>query len=243
MSPPRTLAVIQARTGSSRLPGKVLMELYPGVSILEHQCRRLARIDGVDALMIATTEHARDDAIAALAARLGLACVRGSDTDVLARFLKAARTGAARTVVRITSDSPFRDPAVIAACVAHHHAGGYEYTRPAPDALPKGLRAEVIETRALEQLDADPKTSARDREHVTLAIREHPERYRCGAPDFPQRWARPHYDLSVDTRDDLAFARALWRDLDARGWPADTDHICALLDARAGALKTGGGAA
>lgn len=243
MSPPRTLAVIQARTGSKRLPGKVLLELYDGVTILEHQCKRLSAIDGVDALMIATTDEARDDAIADLAVRLGVACVRGSNLDVLGRFVKAARAGAARTVVRITSDSPFRDPDVIAACVAHHHRGGYEYTRPGPGALPKGLRAEVIETRVLEQLDADPATTAREREHVTIAIREHPERFRCGEPDFPARWARPHYDLSVDTTDDLTFARRLWCDLQARGWPADIDHICALLDEQADTLSTGEGAA
>lgn len=243
MSLKRTIAVIQARTGSSRLPGKVLMELHPGVSILEHQCRRLSRVDGVDALIIATTDQPGDDRIAALAARLGLACVRGSDHDVLNRFVKAGRATGAGTLVRITSDSPFRDPGVIAACVAHHHGGGYEYTRPGADALPKGLRAEVVETKVLEQLDADPATSGREREHVTAAIRDNPDRYRCGAPDFPERWARPHYDLSVDTPEDLAFVRALWRDLEARGWPADIDHICALLDARASELESKGGAA
>lgn len=242
MSLTRTIAVIQARTGSSRLPGKVLLDLYPGVSILEHQCRRLARIEGVDALMIATTQDRDDDAIADLAARLDLPCVRGSNADVLSRFVKAAKASSATRIVRITSDSPFRDPDVIARCVACHDAGGYEYTRPAAGALPKGLRAEVIETGVLDQLNADPATTAREREHVTLAIRENPQRYRCGAPVFPESWARPQFDLSVDTPADLAFVRAIWRDLEARGWPPDTAHICALLDERAGGELSAGGA-
>lgn len=243
MSLDRTIAVIQARTGSSRLPGKVLLELYPGVSILEYQCRRLRQIEGVDALVIATTDEPDDDAIQALAGRLGIACVRGSNKDVLSRFVKAAQITAATRLVRITSDSPYRDPAVIAACVAQHKRGGFEYTRPGAQALPKGMRAEVIETRVLQQLDQAPQTSEREREHVTIAVREHPERYRCGRADFPEAWAHPKFDLSVDTAEDLAFVRQIWRELCARGWPADTQHICQLLCERSQSRLAEGGAA
>lgn len=243
MSLDRTIAVIQARTGSSRLPGKVLLELYPGVSILEYQCRRLREIEGVDALVIATTDEPADDAIQALAGRMGLACVRGSNTDVLSRFVKVGQITAATRLVRITSDSPYRDPAVIAACVAQHKHGGYEYTRPKAHALPKGLRAEVIEARVLEQLHAATTTTPREREHVTLAIRENPERYRCGSADFPAAWAHPEFDLSVDTPKDLTFVRWVWRELSAHGWPADIDHICRLLGERSQSQLTRGGVA
>ncbi|KPP81823.1 MAG: pseudaminic acid CMP-transferase PseF [Oceanicaulis sp. HLUCCA04] len=226
----RVIAVIQARTGSSRLPGKVLSPLYGDVSILEHQCRQLSRIDGVDQLVVATTDLAADDAITRLTARLGIKTVRGSSEDVLSRFVKTANETVATTLVRITSDSPLRDPHIIARCVAHHQTHGLEYTRPGDGSLPRGLRAEVIEASVLRQLDADPALDPAYREHVTLAIRQHPERYRCGSPDFPAEWARPEYDFSVDTQADLDFMRTVWAQLERRGWPADTAHLCALLD-------------
>lgn len=229
----RTVAVIQARTGSSRLPGKVLMPVIGAPSLLDHQCARLKHIDGVDELVLATTEAREDDPIAKIAGAHGLRVVRGSTDDVLSRFLAAAELTLAGTLVRITSDSPLRDPKIIARCVAHHHARRLEYTRPADGALPKGMRAEVIETAVLRQLDQDPRTTAREREHVTIAVREHPQRYRTGAPDFPAELAHPEFDLSVDTAEDLAFVRALQEELAARGWPEDVRHICRLLKARA----------
>ena len=225
----RTIAVIQARMGSRRLPGKILEPLHDDVSLLAYQCRRLRHIDGVDELVIATTTARRDDVIAALAEAEGIRVCRGSEHDVLGRFLLAADMTLADTLVRITSDSPFRDPAVIARCVAEHHAYGTEYTRPEPGHLPKGLRAEVVETRVLRQLDADSATTARDREHVTIRVRENPGAYRCLTLAFPEALHHPEYDLSVDTAEELEFVRMIHSSLEARGWPVDTGHICALL--------------
>lgn len=243
MTKGRVIAVIQARTGSSRLPGKVLLPLYGNVSILEHQCRQLGKIEGVDQLVVATTDLPADDAIARLTQSLGVKTVRGSSEDVLSRFVQAADETFAKTLVRITSDSPLRDPAVIARCVAHHQAQGLEYTRPDNQSLPKGLRAEVIEVSVLRQLNDDPELDPAFREHVTLAIRNHPERYRCGFPDFPAEWARPEYDFSVDTEADLTFMREVWGELHTRGWPADTAHLCALLDEKRAVQRKAGDAA
>lgn len=225
----RTIAVIQARMGSSRLPGKILEPLHDDVSLLAYQCRRLRQIDGVDELVIATTTAQRDNVIAALAEAEGVRVCRGSEHDVLSRFLLAADMTLADTLVRITSDSPFRDPAVIARCVAEHQAHGAEYTRPEPGHLPRGLRAEIVETRALRQLDGDGATTARDREHVTIRIRENPAAFRCLAIAFAEELNHPEYDLSVDTADELEFVRMIHSSLKARGWPVDTGHICALL--------------
>ena len=225
----RTIAVIQARMGSSRLPGKILEPLHDDVSLLAYQCRRLRRVEGVDELVIATTTARRDNVIAELAKAEGIRVCRGSEQDVLSRFLLAADMTLADTLVRITSDSPFRDPDVIARCVAAHHAHGAEYTRPEPDHLPRGLRAEIVETPVLRQLDSDSETTVRDREHVTIRIRENPAAYRCLTLAFPAELHHPEYDLSVDTADELEFVRMIHSSLEARGWPVDTGHICALL--------------
>lgn len=225
----RTIAVIQARMGSSRLPGKILESLHDDVSLLAYQCRRLRHIEGVDELVIATTTARRDNVIAALAEAEGIRVCRGSEQDVLSRFVLAADMTLADTLVRITSDSPFRDPDVIARCVAEHQAHGAEYTRPEAGHLPRGLRAEVVETRVLRQLDSDSATTDRDREHVTIRIRENPDAYRCLTLGFPQAFHHPEYDLSVDTADELEFVRMIHSSLKTRGWPIDIAHICALL--------------
>jgi spore coat polysaccharide biosynthesis protein SpsF len=228
----RTVAVIQARTGSSRLPGKVLAPLYGEISLLAFQCRRLKQIEGVDQLVIATSDQPGDDAIVELGAAEGVRVIRGSERDVLARFVKAAEASFAKTLIRITADSPLRDPEVIARCLDQHRAANAEYTRPAADSLPKGLRAEVVESSVLIELDADPMLAARYREHVTLYVRENPDRYITATPDFAPELARPDYDVSVDTPQDLEFVRALYQELLERGWPVDAAHICRTLDDR-----------
>ena len=230
----RTVAVIQARTGSNRLPGKVLEPLYGQVSLLAYQCRQLRRIEGVDELVIATTQNPDDDALVTLGLAEGIRVFRGSEHDVLSRFLLTADATQAGTLVRITSDSPFRDPAVITACIAGHRRVHADYTRPAEGHLPKGLRAEVVETAVLKQIDTDPATTARDREHVTVRIRENEASYRTHRVSFPEALHRPHFDLSVDTPADLDRVRALYAALESHGWPADTAHICRLLDDRDG---------
>lgn len=226
----RTVAVIQARTGSNRLPGKVLEPLHDDVSLLAYQCRRLRRIEGVDELVIATTENPDDSAIVDIARAEGIRVFRGSEHDVLSRFLLVADKTLATTIIRITSDSPLRDPGVIATCVAEHKRTGSEYTRPSAGHLPKGMRAEVVETAVLRQLDADSRTTERDREHVTVYIREHLAEFRTHTIDFDDELNRPEFDVSVDTPAGLAAIRDLHAGLTQRGWPVDTAHICRLLD-------------
>lgn len=226
----RTVAVIQARTGSNRLPGKILEPLYDDVSLLAYQCRNLRTIAGVDELVIATTESPDDDAVVTLAEAEGVRVFRGSEEDVLSRFLLVAEATLAKTLIRITSDSPFRDPDVIAKCVAEHVEFGAEYSRPADGHLPKGLRAEVVETAVLRQIAGDPATTVRDREHVTIRIRENLAAYRTHTVEFPEELRHPEIDLSVDTPGDLAVVRSVHAELMARGWPVDTLHICRLMD-------------
>ncbi len=226
----RTVAVIQARTGSNRLPRKILEPLYGDISLLAFQCQRLRNIAGIDELVLATTTNPDDDVVEALGETEGLRVIRGSEHDVLSRFLLVAEKTLATTLVRITSDSPFRDPDIIARCVADHHDNLAEYTRPVDKHLPRGLRAEVVETRVLQHLADDPDVTARDREHVTIFIRNNYEAFRTVMVRFADNLHRPDYDFSVDTRADLDFVRGIYAQLSERGWPVDVTHICKLID-------------
>lgn len=225
----RTVAVIQARTGSNRLPRKILEPLFDDVSLLAYQCRHLRNIPGVDELVIATTTHPNDDTVEQLGQTEGIRVIRGSEHDVLDRFLVVAERTLATTLVRITSDSPFRDPMIIARCVADHHDNLSEYTRPVDKHLPRGLRAEVVEMRVLQHLAADPEVTARHREHVTLFIREHYEAFRTHMVRFADTLHYPDYDFSVDTREDLDFVRSVYAQMSERDWPIDAEHICKLI--------------
>src|SRR5512134_3241120 len=113
----RVLVVIQARTGSTRLPGKVLADLG-GLPVLEWVVRACRAAQAADGVVVATTTEAADDAVADLAASLGVDVVRGSEGDVLARYVQAVDEHPCDAVVRITSDCPFTDPAVIDAVIS-----------------------------------------------------------------------------------------------------------------------------
>ena len=108
----QVVVILQARTGSSRLPGKVLAELA-GRPMLEFLLERLMRCDSVDRCILATTELAEDDCLAELGDSLGLTVVRGSQQDVLSRFVLALEHTDAPIIVRITGDCPFVDPGLL----------------------------------------------------------------------------------------------------------------------------------
>ena len=209
------VAVIQARTGSSRLPGKVLLPLA-GAPVLAHVVARARAVPGVEAVCCAIPDGARDDALAEVAAGLGAVVVRGSETDVLERYRQAARATDARAVMRITSDCPLFDPEVGGRVLAAFAAGGFDYcSNLEPRSWPKGLDCEVFSREALERA-ADAATDAYDREHVTPWLRRSPEVRRgtvalCSQDCAAWRW-------TLDHPEDFAFFEAVMTRLPP--WPA-----------------------
>jgi len=201
------LAILQARMSSSRLPGKVLADLQ-GEPMLARQIERLRRCATLDRLMVATSTEAADDAVAALCARIGVDCFRGSLDDVLDRFHAAAAGRGAEHIVRLTADCPLADPKLIDRLVGMHVAGGYDYTsNTLTPHWPDGLDAEVMRTEVLEAAWREA-TLPSEREHVTRFIYTRPERFRLGSlvgeTDLSsQRW-------TVDTPEDLALVRAVY---------------------------------
>src|SRR4051812_1518480 len=144
----RTVAIIQARMGSSRLPGKVLQDLG-GQSVLAWVVAAARATPGVSAVIVATSTKAGDDAVAGWCDKAGVACHRGSEQDVLDRFLTAARATAADAILRVTADCPLLDPQVCGVVIELMRRTGADYAcNFDPRSWPDGLDAEVF-TRAL----------------------------------------------------------------------------------------------
>lgn len=207
-SAPRIVVLVQARLGSTRLPGKVLTEIC-GRTMVEWVTLRARRAALPDEVVVATTTRAEDEAVAAEAERLGLRAFRGDAEDVLDRFARAAAAVSADVVVRVTADCPFLDPDVLDKVVS-----AFMSSAPSADlasnvverTYPRGLDVEVVRTSAL-LVAAREARHPYQRSHVTPYLYEHPDRFRLvsvrGEEDFvAQRW-------TVDTPEDLRFAREL----------------------------------
>lgn len=203
----KIVAVVQARMGSTRLPGKVLVDLG-GKTVLARVVGRLRRSARVAEIVIATTESVRDDAIVRECRQLGVSCFRGSENDVLDRYYRAARTCAAGAVVRITSDCPVIDPQIVdkTVTVFDEQCGDYA-SNVFPRTYPRGLDTEVFTLAALEQAWHNAHASY-EREHVTPYFYEHPAIFRLvsqrGQVDYSQ------YRWTLDTAEDLELLRIIY---------------------------------
>ena len=202
----RAAAIIQARMGSTRLPGKVLMPLA-GRPMVAHVLQRAASIRGVGEVILATSTNPEDDALAQWAAAQGWTCHRGSAEDVLARFHGAAGRTAADAILRITADCPMLCPEVSARVLDRLAQGGSDYvSNVVRRTFPRGLDTEAFTRRALD-IAAAEAVSARDREHVTPFIWSQPQRFRiAGVEDAIDR---SRWRWTVDTPEDLDLAQRL----------------------------------
>ncbi|MBK8158272.1 MAG: UDP-2,4-diacetamido-2,4,6-trideoxy-beta-L-altropyranose hydrolase [Rhodospirillaceae bacterium] len=209
-SPHRTAIIVQARKGSSRLPGKILQQLGDR-TVLAHVIGRLRQVKNADMVVVATTTQPADDEVAELAERLGAIVFRGDEHDVLGRYLGAAQAVDADVILRVTSDCPLIDPALCSAVIATRADSGADYVaNNMPRLFPHGLDCEAFTRAALERAAHDV-TESYDREHVTPWLRRSPEIHRVnvvgpGWPANQQRW-------TLDYPEDLAFFARLFADL------------------------------
>lgn len=203
-----TVAIIQARMGSSRLPGKIL-KMLGDRSVLGHVLTRVRASNSFDRIVVATTDRTVDNPAAEEAEKLGALVVRGSEDDVLSRFGKAAATSEAGVIMRITADCPLIDPTVLAKMVSRFSEGDADLvTNARLRTFPRGLDAEIFSRAALDAM-LEEAHSPEEREHVTPYLYRHPERFRIvdfmGEPDL-SRWR-----LTLDTEEDLALLEAITR--------------------------------
>ncbi len=203
-----TVAIIQARMASTRLPGKVLAPIGDTPMLLR-VVERVRRATLVDQVIIATSDAATDNPLVALCTERDLPCYRGSEQDVLDRFYQAARAYAAEVVVRVTADCPLIDPAVIDRVVGVFQTGAYDYvTNTLRDTYPDGLDVEVCSFAALERAWHEAHKPS-EREHVTPYIRLSGA-FRIANVAHERDLAGRNYRWTVDEPADLAFVRAIY---------------------------------
>ncbi|HEX7954928.1 MAG TPA: glycosyltransferase family protein [Burkholderiales bacterium] len=227
------VAIIQARMGSTRLPGKVLRVLGHA-TVLAHVVRRVQSAAGIDEIIVATTPSPNDDAIVKEAERLGASVYRGSEDDVLSRYYHAARLAHADVVVRVTSDCPLLDPDVLSGMidkfiVAQTGDRRVDYlSNTLTRTYPRGLDVEVFSFAALARAYREAGDPA-EREHVTPYLYRHPEKFmveQCiGDVD------RSHLRWTLDTEEDWHFLRQVFDHLDSGNGEISTDQVVTLLAA------------
>jgi len=210
----KTAVIIQARMGSTRLPGKVLADLA-GMPVLWHVIRRVQRATLPDEILVATTVNTEDDPVESSCREWGVRVWRGDPEDVLRRyyegmlFLERVHTRI-DYVVRVTADCPLIDPDIIDEEIGAAVSGGYDYvSNTDPPTYPDGLDVEVISRSALSEACKNA-TLPSEREHVTPYIRKNPRFTR-----YNLRNSEDHSDLrwTLDTEDDLIFIRKIYTDL------------------------------
>lgn len=204
------LTIVQARTTSTRLPGKVLKKIL-GKPMLELQLERMRRAKCSDELIVATSDQASDNEIAHLCARLNIGCFRGSLEDVLDRYHRAAAHYNARHIVRMTADCPLAEPQVMDATITLHLDEKNDYTcADAGSGWPKGLDVEVVRRETLETAWREAGTP-QEREHVTPFVICHPDRFRLGRLTAPTDYSNQRW--TVDTPEDFSLAVEIYEAL------------------------------
>ena len=212
------VAIVQARMGSARLPGKILLNLG-GESALARVVRRLRRASRIERILVATTDSPQDDPVVRACEQLGVEHYRGSEHDVLGRYLQAAEQVGYEAVVRITADCPLIDPEVVDQTICVFEDENADIAcNDLPRTFPRGLDVEVFTLATLRKA-AEIATEPYQREHVTPVINERPDLFRrvsvCGAEDFS------HYRWTLDTPEDLLLIRNIYSHFDNRdnfGW-------------------------
>jgi spore coat polysaccharide biosynthesis protein SpsF len=203
----KTAVIVQARNLSTRLPGKVLKPLA-GHTVLEEVLRRCAAIPGADAVICAIPDQPEDEALIPLVKRAGSLLARGSATDVLTRYRRAADEAGADIVMRVTSDCPLIDPLLCGEVLQRRSETGAEYAcNNIPPSFPHGLDCEAFTADALRRADAAARDPD-DREHVTPWLRRAPEIARASVKGPGGRVAEQRWTL--DYPEDYEFLRAVF---------------------------------
>jgi spore coat polysaccharide biosynthesis protein SpsF len=216
---PRVVLILQARMGSTRLPGKSMMDLA-GAPLLGRILERVKRVTRVDTIVMATTTKAQDDVLCELSQSYGVPVFRGAENDLLDRYYQAAKTHGADIVVRLPADNATPEPSEIDRIVDYHLSSDSVFSSNLAQVFgngyPDGIGAEVVDLWALEEV-WNSCTDPHKREHPQLNFFDYglqksadQKRYPVGTVDCPKEFARPDLVLDVNTQVQYEFIRALY---------------------------------
>lgn len=230
----KTIAIIQARMGSSRFPGKSLASIGEW-SLVEMVLTRAAKATLVDEVVLATSINASDDVLAAHVEELGFPVFRGSEEDVLARFFSAAESHGASTIVRITGDCPLISPMLIDEAVTSFRELSVDYLALAigedrPLAYPRGFDVEVARFTSLARANENADKRF-EREHVMPYLYTHGAMFKTSILEPSPNLSRPSYRLCVDTQKDLELIQCLHSHFGSRLVDTDYSELIEFLDA------------
>lgn len=223
----KTLAVLQARMSSTRLPGKVLAPLA-GEPMIIRQLERIQRAEFLDGIVVATSTDQTDDILVQVVSQIGIPVVRGSLRDVLTRFISVIDEYEPDAIVRLTADCPLTSPRVIDQVINQFWASGADYSSNSLiPTYPDGLDVEVVKACVLRKI-ARNATDPSEREHVTLGIYRRKDQFFVenvmGDKDLSRlRW-------TVDNREDYAFVSAIYDELHSLKPEFDTQDVLAYLE-------------
>jgi spore coat polysaccharide biosynthesis protein SpsF len=220
--------------GSERMPGKVLKELS-GIPSLVHIFRILSKSKLTDDFVVVTTSLSEDDPIETICHEHKVRCYRGSVHDVLDRFRMAAAAEKPDNIIRVTGDDPLMDPEIIDQVISEHIEGGYDYSSNMIErTYPRGMDTEVVRYETLEYAW---KTTADkdDREHVTLYVRRHPEKFTMHSV---VREGEPldHIRLCLDTEEDYKLISGIYNKI-YNGDVITLDEVLKLFSEKPELLK------
>jgi spore coat polysaccharide biosynthesis protein SpsF len=220
------VAILQARMGSTRLPGKVLKDIA-GCTMLGHCIRRARLAKQIDLVAVATSTSADDQAVVDEAGRLEAPCIRGSELDVLDRYYQAAAAMEADLVVRITSDCPLLDPVEVDRVVAALVDSDADYASNTLErTLPRGLDAEAMTLATLHRAWEEAQEHY-ERVHVTPYIRENPDRFTHISVTSNNQLGDMRW--TVDTAEDLDLVRHIFGAFQGRSEPS-WQEVLSLLE-------------
>lgn len=204
----KVVAIVEARMTSSRLPGKVLMEVLQ-VPMLGRLINRLKQVPLIHEIVIATTINSEDDEICKLATKYGVSFYRGSEKDVMTRVLEAGLKYNAEVIVEITGDCPIVDIEIIEDVILQYLDGNYDYVSNANiRSFPDGMDVQVFGINTLSD-SHKATTDPLHREHVTLHIRQNPEKYRISNILAKEEYHFPELGLTLDTPEDFTLLKEI----------------------------------
>lgn len=228
--------IIQARMGSTRLPGKILKPFYGGKTLLETLLENLHKVNGVK-VIVATSVNKNNDQLESFLRERNELVYRGSENDVLDRFIKAAEENNVEGIVRICSDNPFMDWQGVAKLVEKAKSSDADYIgfriNEKPSILTHfGFWGEYVTLNALKRVYSTTDLGTPAHEHVTFHVYKHPEEYNCewiAGPDFLE--GRDDIRLTIDTPDDLQNALKVYSDLKSKDDNFTLKDVVEYLDA------------